>query len=194
MGGNFVLTKERSAKRRQGGKKRMLPLKKPILQKSAKESANDSLKHKSIVEEDKKKKSNSSNEITSESNRTDESDQDLDPIPIPPTPGADMVYEEELEGNSSLTNTSKVQSSVQDHRHDNTDVITDSPISNVSNPSFASDLRPVGAEKGSDPSDKIRQPCYCESAISHTSVIRLMGVNLTVVTTDDDPPCTTIRL
>ncbi|GKD86566.1 hypothetical protein Tco_1357720, partial [Tanacetum coccineum] len=144
--------------------------------------------------------------------------EDLDPIPIPgppgsflpPSPGADMVYEEELQGNSSLTNTSKVQSSDQDHRHDdlmNTDVISDSPMSNVSNPSFASDSRPVGAiftEKGSDPSKKVgsyhqasrkqdlesygmnmikpiadasvKLPVYkdCESAISPTSVIRLM--------------------
>ncbi|PWA51206.1 hypothetical protein CTI12_AA466760 [Artemisia annua] len=178
-------------------------------------------------------------------------DMDLIPIPgppgsfLPPSPGADTVYEEELQGNSSLTNTSKVQSSDQDHRHDdlmNADVISDSPMSNVSNPSFArssdilpaqftSDLRPVGAvftEKGLNPSDKIGQPCCCskkvglyhqesreqalescgmnlikpladasikllvqkdcESAISPTSVIRLMGKNLTVVRTDDNPP------
>ncbi|PWA84382.1 hypothetical protein CTI12_AA159700 [Artemisia annua] len=81
-------------------------------------------------------------------------DMDLISIPgppgsfLPPSPGADTVYEEELQGNSSLTNTSKVQSSDQDHRHDdlmNTDVISDSPMSNVSNPSFArsSDILPA---------------------------------------------------
>ncbi|GKG56291.1 hypothetical protein Tco_0577366, partial [Tanacetum coccineum] len=50
----------------------------------------------------------------------------------------------------------------------NTDVISDSPMSNVSNPSFASDLRPVGAiftEEDSDPSDKIGQPCCCSKKV-----------------------------
>nr|GEV78648.1 hypothetical protein [Tanacetum cinerariifolium] len=68
--------------------------------------------------------------------------EDPDPIPIPdppgsflpPSPGADMVYEE-LQGNSSLANTSKVQTSDQDqYRHDdimNTYVIPNSPMSNA---------------------------------------------------------------
>ncbi|GJZ59546.1 hypothetical protein Tco_0615362 [Tanacetum coccineum] len=65
-------------------------------------------------------------------------DLDLIPIPgppgsfLPPSPGAYMVYEE-LQGNSSLANTSKVQSSDQDqYRHDdlmNTYVIPNSPMS-----------------------------------------------------------------
>ncbi|GKA73530.1 hypothetical protein Tco_0779832 [Tanacetum coccineum] len=92
--------------------------------------------------------------------------EDLDPIPIPGppgsflplSPGADMVYEE-LQGNSSLANTSKVQSSDQDqYRQDdlmNTYVIPNSPMSNAETEfckklrhilpaQFTSDLRPVG--------------------------------------------------
>ncbi|GJT31997.1 cyclin-U4-1-like protein [Tanacetum coccineum] len=92
--------------------------------------------------------------------------EDLDPIPIPRppgsflplSPGADMVYEE-LQGNSSLANTSKVQSSDQDqYRQDdlmNTYDIPNSPMSNAETEfckklrhilpaQFTSDLRPVG--------------------------------------------------
>ncbi|KVI02392.1 uncharacterized protein LOC112500109 [Cynara cardunculus var. scolymus] len=66
---------------------------------------------------------------------------EIDPIPIPgppgsflpPSPGGDMVSEE-LQGNSSLTTTSRFQSSEEQYHHDH---MLDSPISTVSSSSLA---------------------------------------------------------
>ncbi|KAJ9536118.1 hypothetical protein OSB04_un000695 [Centaurea solstitialis] len=71
---------------------------------------------------------------------------EVDPIPIPGppgsflplSPGGDMVSEE-LQANSSLTTTSRFQSSEEQYHHDmmDKDSISDSPISTVSSSSFA---------------------------------------------------------
>nr|XP_043629152.1 uncharacterized protein LOC122600493 isoform X2 [Erigeron canadensis] len=75
----------------------------------------------------------------------------VDPIPIPGPPGSflplspgaddDMVSEEELQGNSSLTTMSRVQSSEDPQLHHDVmkkdQFISDSPISTVSSPHFA---------------------------------------------------------
>ncbi|KAI3510157.1 hypothetical protein L1887_25688 [Cichorium endivia] len=71
-----------------------------------------------------------------------------DPIPIPgppgsflpPSPGGDMVSEEQLQANSSsTTSTTRVPSSDQNHHHDtmDRDSMSNSPVSTVSNPSLA---------------------------------------------------------
>lgn len=70
--------------------------------------------------------------------------QEVDPIPIPgppgsflpPSPGGDMVSEE-LQGNSSLTTTSRFQSSEDQYHHQDKDSMLDSPISTVSSSSLA---------------------------------------------------------
>lgn len=70
-----------------------------------------------------------------------------DPIPIPgppgsflpPSPGGDVVSEEQLQANSSSTTTTRVPSSDQNHHHDTNDrdSMSNSPVSTVSNPSLA---------------------------------------------------------
>ncbi|CAH1450960.1 unnamed protein product [Lactuca virosa] len=70
-----------------------------------------------------------------------------EPIPIPgppgsflpPSPGGDVVSEEQVQANSSSTTTTRVPSSDQNHHHDtmDRDSMSNSPVSTVSNPSLA---------------------------------------------------------
>lgn len=93
--------------------------------------------------------------------------EEVDPIPIPgppgsflpPSPGGDMVSNE-LQDNSSLTTTSRVQSN-EHQSHHNHDIInrdfefmSESPISTISNPSFTKKDPTLSAFQND-------QPCCC---------------------------------